>query len=171
MLRIFLVSVTIGYLNNMAWIRIRMDPKLLPGSESGTRKIQSWIRIRNKSLWIHNTAYSIIKLVLLSVSYYQTRLLTIHNFGRFWQLITFICCIFINTGQKSICASTVFKAKTEKNEEIYSLLYLECCANLDVHLHCILCEFYMFPCMLCEICTVYFNTCCAKSILMITCMC
>ena len=32
----------------MAWIRIRMDPELLPGSE--TRKIQSWIW--NKSLWI-----------------------------------------------------------------------------------------------------------------------
>ena len=33
-----------------------MDPELLPGSGSGTRKIQSWIRIRNKSIWIHNTA-------------------------------------------------------------------------------------------------------------------
>ena len=31
---------------NTGWIRIRMDPELLPGS--GTRKIQSWIRIRNK---------------------------------------------------------------------------------------------------------------------------
>ena len=40
------------------WIRIRMDPELLPGSGSGsgTRKIQSWIRIRNKSFRIHNTA-------------------------------------------------------------------------------------------------------------------
>ena len=37
----------------MAWIRIRMDPELLPGS--GTRKIQSWIWIRNKSFRIHNT--------------------------------------------------------------------------------------------------------------------
>ena len=36
----------------MAWIR--MDPELLPGS--GTRKIQGWIRIRNKSFRIHNTA-------------------------------------------------------------------------------------------------------------------
>ena len=36
------------------WIWIRMDPELLPGS--GTRKIQSWIRIRNKSFRIHNTA-------------------------------------------------------------------------------------------------------------------
>ena len=38
----------------MDWIRIRMDPELLHGS--GTRKIQSWIRIRNKSFQIHNTA-------------------------------------------------------------------------------------------------------------------
>ena len=38
----------------MLWIRIRMDPEILPGS--GTRKIQSWIRIRNKSFRIHNTA-------------------------------------------------------------------------------------------------------------------
>ena len=37
----------------MGWIRIRMDPTLLPGS--GTRKIQSWIRIQNKSFRIHNT--------------------------------------------------------------------------------------------------------------------
>ena len=42
------------YLNNMGWIRIRKDLKFLPGS--GTRKIQSWIRIRNKSFRIHNTA-------------------------------------------------------------------------------------------------------------------
>ena len=35
------------------WIRIRLDPELLP--ESGTRKIQSWILIRNKSFRIHNT--------------------------------------------------------------------------------------------------------------------
>ena len=35
----------------MAWIRISMDPELLPGSGSGTRKI----RIRNKSFRIHNT--------------------------------------------------------------------------------------------------------------------
>ena len=32
-----------------------MDLELLPGS--GTRKIQSWIRIRNKSFRIHNTAF------------------------------------------------------------------------------------------------------------------
>ena len=40
----------------MGWIRIRihMDPELLPGY--GTRKIQSWIRIRNKSFLIRNTA-------------------------------------------------------------------------------------------------------------------
>ena len=31
-------------LNNMGWIRIPMDPELLP--VSGTKKIQSWIRIR-----------------------------------------------------------------------------------------------------------------------------
>ena len=31
----------------MGWIRIRMDPELLPGSGYGTRKIQSWIRIHN----------------------------------------------------------------------------------------------------------------------------
>ena len=37
----------------MGWIRIRMDPKLLPGSGSGTLKIQSWIW--NKSFRIHNT--------------------------------------------------------------------------------------------------------------------
>ena len=45
------------YLKNMGWIRIRMDQELLPGSgyESGTRKTQSWIRIRNKSFRIHNT--------------------------------------------------------------------------------------------------------------------
>ena len=41
----------------MGWIRIRMDPELLPGSWSGTRKIQSWIWIRNKSFRIHNTGY------------------------------------------------------------------------------------------------------------------
>ena len=41
----------------MGWqrIRIRMDPELLPGSGSGTRKIQSLIRIRDKSFRIHNT--------------------------------------------------------------------------------------------------------------------
>ena len=35
-----------------------MDPELLPGSGSGTRKIQSWFRIRimNRSFRIHNTA-------------------------------------------------------------------------------------------------------------------
>ena len=40
----------------MGWIRIRihMDPELLPWY--GTRKIQSWIRIRNKSFLIRNTA-------------------------------------------------------------------------------------------------------------------
>ena len=42
------------YLANIGWIRIRMDPVLLPGSGSGTRKVQSWIR--NKQFRIHNTA-------------------------------------------------------------------------------------------------------------------
>ena len=39
-------------------IRIHMDPEFSPGSGSGTRKIQSWIRIRiwNKSFRIHNTS-------------------------------------------------------------------------------------------------------------------
>ena len=37
----------------MVWIRIRMDPELLPESGPGTRKIQS--RIRNKSFRIHDT--------------------------------------------------------------------------------------------------------------------
>ena len=32
-----------------------MDPKLFPGSGSGTRTIQSWIQIRNISFRIHNT--------------------------------------------------------------------------------------------------------------------
>ena len=50
----------------MGWIRIRMDPELLPGS--GTRKIQSWIRILNKSFRIHNTAHNCIKLSFLSVT-------------------------------------------------------------------------------------------------------
>ena len=41
----------IYYLNNIGWIRIRIDPELLPGS--GSRKIPSWIRFRNKSFRIH----------------------------------------------------------------------------------------------------------------------
>ena len=41
------------YLNNKGWIRIRMDLELLPGSGSGTRKIQS--RIRIKSFQIYNS--------------------------------------------------------------------------------------------------------------------
>ena len=39
----------------MILIRIRMDLELLPGS--GTWKIQSWFRIRNKSFRIHNTDF------------------------------------------------------------------------------------------------------------------
>ena len=48
------------YLINIGWIRIRMDPELLPGYGSGSRKIQSWIRIRirNKSFQIHNTSHN-----------------------------------------------------------------------------------------------------------------
>ena len=44
----------------MGWIRIRMDPELLPGSGSRTRKIPSWIWIRNKSFRIHNTDFFVI---------------------------------------------------------------------------------------------------------------
>ena len=51
----FVLFRNIRYLINIGWIRIRMDLELLPGSGSGTRKIQSWIRIRNKSFRIHNT--------------------------------------------------------------------------------------------------------------------
>ena len=36
------------------------------------------------------------------------------NFGRFRQLITFLC-ILINTDLNNICASIVFNAKTKKN--------------------------------------------------------
>ena len=43
------------YFINIGWIRICMDPELLPGS--GTRKIQSWIRIRYKSFRIRNTDF------------------------------------------------------------------------------------------------------------------
>ena len=43
------------YLINIGWIRIRMDLELWPGSGSRTWKIQSWIRIRNKSFRIHIT--------------------------------------------------------------------------------------------------------------------
>ena len=51
-------------LNNMGWIRIRMDTELLPWS--GTRKIQSWIRI-------HNTVYHIYPMTKLSTcSNYRT---------------------------------------------------------------------------------------------------
>ena len=47
----------------MGWIRICIDPELLPGS--GTRKIQSWIRIRNKTFRIHNTGYKILALMVM----------------------------------------------------------------------------------------------------------
>ena len=36
------------------------------------------------------------------------------HFGRFWQLFPFFKCIFKNIDQNNICASTVFKAITEK---------------------------------------------------------
>ena len=39
----------------MYYVGSVVDPELLPGSGSGTRKIQSWIRIRNKSFRIHIT--------------------------------------------------------------------------------------------------------------------
>ena len=45
----------------MDWIRIRMDPELLPGS--GTRKIQSWIQ--NKSFRIHNSDNTLKKLIFV----------------------------------------------------------------------------------------------------------
>ena len=58
----------------MAWIRIRMDPELLLGSGFGTRKIQSWIRIRNKSFRIHNTAgkdhFFIVQINILILDWY-----------------------------------------------------------------------------------------------------
>ena len=41
----------------MDWIRISMDLELLPDSGSGTQKIQSLIRIWNKSFWIHIGVY------------------------------------------------------------------------------------------------------------------
>ena len=54
---VFFRNIGTVYLINIGWIRIR-DPELLPGSGSGTRIIQIWIRIRNKSFRIHNTALS-----------------------------------------------------------------------------------------------------------------
>ena len=52
--KIFFCAITIIFLLiSLLRIRIRMDPEIFPGS--GTRKIQSWIRIRNKSFRIHNT--------------------------------------------------------------------------------------------------------------------
>ena len=56
-----------------------MDPELLPGSGSGTRKIQSWIR--NKSFRIHNTAYSCplwTNMLDLSREIVSLSLLTLH---------------------------------------------------------------------------------------------
>ena len=43
----------------MGWIRMCMDPELLPGSRSGSRtwKVQSWIWIWNKSFRIHKTGF------------------------------------------------------------------------------------------------------------------
>ena len=50
----------------MGWIRIRMDPELLPGSGSGsgTRKIQSWIRIRIRNKHSGSTTLLFIKFYL-----------------------------------------------------------------------------------------------------------
>ena len=55
----FCIILDYTYLINIVWIRIRMDPELMPGSRSGTGKIQSWIRIRNKSFQIHNTCFEL----------------------------------------------------------------------------------------------------------------
>ena len=49
-----------------------------------------------------------------------------HHFGRFWQLIFFLC-FFKNTDLNNICASIVFKAKTNK----YFLRFLF--QNLKMH--------------------------------------
>ena len=46
----------------MGWIQIRLDQELLPGSGSGTWKIQNWIRIRNKSFRIWNTDFKVRKI-------------------------------------------------------------------------------------------------------------
>ena len=51
--KVFFLISKYSYLNNMGWIRIRMNPELLTGSEA--QKIQSWIRIQNKSFRIHNS--------------------------------------------------------------------------------------------------------------------
>ena len=51
----FCIILDYTYLIITGWIRIRMDPELLPGSGSRTRKIQSWIRIRSKQFRIRNT--------------------------------------------------------------------------------------------------------------------
>ena len=45
-----------------------MDPEILPGFGSGTRKIQSWIQNRNKSFRIHNTANRIAEQIKLTAS-------------------------------------------------------------------------------------------------------
>ena len=50
--KIYLINTGIG------WIRIRMDPD---PHGSRTKKIQSWIQIRNKPIRIHNTAYTVSK--------------------------------------------------------------------------------------------------------------
>ena len=55
----------------MGWILICMDPDpdVLPGSGSRTRKIQSWIRIWNKSfrIGIHNTgSYTVHHIILFA---------------------------------------------------------------------------------------------------------
>ena len=53
----FCIILDYTYLINIGWIRtrIRMDQELLPGSGSGTWKIQSWIRIQ-----IHNTGFNAV---------------------------------------------------------------------------------------------------------------
>ena len=70
----------------MGWIRIRMDPELLPGSGSGTRKIQSWIQIRNKSFRIHNTdlRYGVSNIMaFLIMAFYSSKL----SFQGKWRIL------------------------------------------------------------------------------------
>ena len=64
----------------MGLIRIRMDQEILPvsGSVSGTRKIQSWIRIRNISFRIHNTGLNCVCVC------------TAHQYGQYRYLLR--CC-------------------------------------------------------------------------------
>ena len=67
----------------MGWIRIHMDPELLPGS--GTLKIQSWIRIRNKSFRIHKVSACTMDLMdVIGQCYFSVILSKVMSY-------TFIC--------------------------------------------------------------------------------